>query len=518
MRTRAPASRAKIQVKLSVFDIVLAIITPLVALYLRDAYILAANDRTLTGVYWAISVICSLIAFIIFRIDGGIPRYWSVYDLMDVAKAVLTGEFMTCAFLFTITRLEGIPRSAPIVHALLLGAGLTIIRCLSHMGDKKRTFAGWPPSAACEHVIVIGLNDLSVLYLKFLDMVAGGSQRVIALLDAEARWIGRYVNGVRVYGPPEDLESLVEEFARHGVYTDRVVISCGPETLSGEVLEQIQNVCTKRNLAFALLPSLFDHGYRERARNGGAASEHQWEPTWHSPAGLVLPRYFRFKRIFDVLAAVILVIAFAVLWMAVALLALMDVGFPIFFWQQRVGMYGRSFLLYKIRTLRASGDWTSELAREEERLSGIGRLLRSTRLDEFPQLLNVLFGDMSLVGPRPLLPCDQPNQPAVRLMVRPGITGWAQVHGGILLSSDEKKELDEFYIRNASLWLDLCIMFKSIRSLVRGDRQSDKTPGVRALGDRQSPRGRHTASLRAETLAASPGGRVGQSLPTLLSD
>ena len=271
MRTRAPASRAKIHVKLSVFDIILALITPLAALYLRNAYILAADDRALTCIYWAVSVVCSLIAFIIFRIDGGIPRYWSVYDLMDVAKAVLTGEFMTCAFLFTINRLEGIPRSAPVVHALLLGVGLATIRCLSHTSDKKHAVAGRPPSAAREHVILIGVNDLSVLYLKFLDMVAGGSQRVVALLDAEARWIGRYVNGVRVFGPPEDLESLVEEFAQHGVYIDRVVVGGGSETLAGEVLEQIQDICTKRNLAFALLPSLFDHGFREPARDGGAS-------------------------------------------------------------------------------------------------------------------------------------------------------------------------------------------------------------------------------------------------------
>ena len=225
----------------------------------------------------------------------------------------------------------------------------------------------------------------------------------------------------------------------------------------------------------------------------------------------MLRRYFRFKRIFDIVAAVLLISAFAPLWMAVALLALVDVGLPFFFWQQRVGIYGRSFLLYKVRTLRASSDWTSEQTGEEkkERLSGIGRLLRNTRFDEFPQLLNVLFGDMSMVGPRPLLPCDQPDEPAVRLIVRPGITGWAQVHGGTLLLTDEKKELDEFYIRNASLWLDLCIMFKSIRSLVRGDRQSDKTLGVRPLGvswrNRQSPGGDTPASPRAGTLAASPG-------------
>jgi lipopolysaccharide/colanic/teichoic acid biosynthesis glycosyltransferase len=110
---------------------------------------------------------------------------------------------------------------------------------------------------------------------------------------------------------------------------------------------------------------------------------------------------------------------------------------------------------------------------ENQRLSWIGQLLRETSLDELPQLLNVLAGDMSLIGPRPLLPEDQPSNPTVRLLVRPGITGWAQVNGAKLLTPEEKDELDEWYIRNASLWLDLRILVLTVEFALRGPRRPE---------------------------------------------
>src|SRR5207248_2242991 len=109
------------------------------------------------------------------------------------------------------------------------------------------------------------------------------------------------------------------------------------------------------------------------------------------------------------------------------------------------------------------------------RISRIGALLRKSRLDELPQLLNVLVGDMSLIGPRPLLPHDQPPDPTLRLMVRPGITGWAQVNGGTLLTVSEKNACDEWYVRNASLWVDLKIIGKTALFVLTGERSPLKT-------------------------------------------
>jgi len=102
------------------------------------------------------------------------------------------------------------------------------------------------------------------------------------------------------------------------------------------------------------------------------------------------------------------------------------------------------------------------------RPSAVGQFLRATRLDELPQLLNVLFGEMSLIVPRPLLPEDQPTNTSMRLAVRPGISGWAQVNGAKLVTKEEKEKLDEWYVRNASLWLDLRILMMTIKVVMRG--------------------------------------------------
>jgi lipopolysaccharide/colanic/teichoic acid biosynthesis glycosyltransferase len=107
---------------------------------------------------------------------------------------------------------------------------------------------------------------------------------------------------------------------------------------------------------------------------------------------------------------------------------------------------------------------------ETHRVSAIGHLLRKTGLDELPQLLNVLVGELSLVGPRPLVPEDQPADPTIRLLVRPGITGWAQVNGGKQITSEEKDDLDEWYIRNASPWLDFRILLLTCRYVFVGKR------------------------------------------------
>src|SRR5256886_17640295 len=106
--------------------------------------------------------------------------------------------------------------------------------------------------------------------------------------------------------------------------------------------------------------------------------------------------------------------------------------------------------------------------------SAIGRFLRATRIDELPQFINVLLGDMSLIGPRPLLPEDQPSNTSLRLSVRPGISGWAQVNGAKLVTKKEKEKLDEWYVRNASLWVDLQIIMMTFKVILKGRVSSEE--------------------------------------------
>ncbi len=167
------------------------------------------------------------------------------------------------------------------------------------------------------------------------------------------------------------------------------------------------------------------------------------------------------KRIFDTSLSAIGLVALSPLLAALGVLVVVFLGFPPFFIQTRPGLHGRPFRLYKFRTMRDTRDASGRLLPDAERLTAFGRFLRAFSLDELPSLWNVLKGDMSLVGPRPLLMeyLDRytPEQ-ARRHEVRPGITGWAQVNGRNALSWEEKFKLDVWYVDNRSFRLDMKIL------------------------------------------------------------
>jgi len=174
------------------------------------------------------------------------------------------------------------------------------------------------------------------------------------------------------------------------------------------------------------------------------------------------------KRLFDFLVAAISLLFLLPLLLALTILVAVNLGRPAFFVQIRPGRAGRPFRILKFRTMRDLFDANAVPLPDEERLTPFGRWLRSTSLDELPELWNVVKGDMSLVGPRPLLMryVDRytPFQ-ARRQEVRPGITGWAQVRGRNALSWDEKFELDVWYVDNHSFWLDLKILALTVRQV-----------------------------------------------------
>jgi lipopolysaccharide/colanic/teichoic acid biosynthesis glycosyltransferase len=452
--------------------VTLAAITPFTALYLRNVDLVSARGMIVVDSFVLVSMTASLIAFRVFRISSTIPRYMSAGDLLDLAKAVVVGDLITTVVLFTITRLDGIPRSVPAIHALILGAAVFVSRGLASVADRNRQRADRPQGATALSVILIGLNDWSVFLLKFLQY-ARERWRVIAFLDEDSRWFGRSVDGVPIFGPPAHLEHLVEEFAAHGVRIDRVVIGGGAGELSAGALAEVRDICARCKLGLVFVPNVFE-------LNAAPSAGH---PAHRGPdlaAGSLFPPemrhtpYHRCKRFVDAVAALTLLLCLLPLLIFAAALVFFDVGLPLLFWQQRAGRGGRELQLYKLRTLRPPFDRRGRRVAEEKRLSWIGRLLRQTRIDELPQLVNVLVGDMSLIGPRPLLPKDEPPNPALRLMVRPGITGWAQVNGGTGLSPTEKEALDIWYIRNASLWVDLRIIGMTLLVLLRGERRSEK--------------------------------------------
>lgn len=183
----------------------------------------------------------------------------------------------------------------------------------------------------------------------------------------------------------------------------------------------------------------------------------------------------RAKRILDLVAAAALLALAAPLMLVVACAAWLGMGRPILFRQVRAGLGGRPFTLLKFRTMRTATTADGRLLSDAERITPLGRFLRRTSLDELPQLLNVLRGEMSLVGPRPLLmqylPRYSPEQ-ARRHDVPPGITGWAQIHGRNAIDWDEKLALDVWYVDHWTLALDLQILWGTLAA-VFSTRQVD---------------------------------------------
>jgi sugar transferase EpsL len=179
----------------------------------------------------------------------------------------------------------------------------------------------------------------------------------------------------------------------------------------------------------------------------------------------------RGKRWLDVAGALAALAAAAPLIAGVALLVRLRLGSPVLFRQERVGRDGRVFRLLKFRTMTNERDAAGRLMPDDRRLTPVGLFLRRWSLDELPQLVNVLRGEMSLVGPRPLLvrylPRYTPRQ-RQRHAVRPGITGWAQVHGRNLLSWEDRFERDLWYVENASLGVDLRILLLTVRAALGG--------------------------------------------------
>ncbi len=183
------------------------------------------------------------------------------------------------------------------------------------------------------------------------------------------------------------------------------------------------------------------------------------------------------KRLFDILISLLVLILCLPLFMGIALAVFYSMGFPILFKQQRPGLHNKPFMMYKFRTMNDARDADGRLLPDEQRLTRFGKFLRSTSLDELPELINVLKGEMSMVGPRPLLMdyLDRytPRQ-AQRHLVRPGITGWAQINGRNDQTWKERLKMDVWYAHNWDLLLDLQILARTALIVFRREGISAK--------------------------------------------
>ncbi len=464
MRPGAPTSKTRFSWRLSPFDVTWAIIAPFIALGLRNPALLNFGGHGLPHSYQyaAVTIAYAVPAFLFFRLSEGMSRYLSAQDIWSVVAATLTVVAASDVTMFVINRLEGVPRSTPLIYGLVLGAGLLGGRALAqwlHRDRPREIVDGAEPHL--RRIVLVGVDHFAATVIKLTDCQQPRTTQIIVALDARERLNGRTINGVKIVGRPGDLEAVVDEYVVHGIEIDEVWLA--DNAMTRREMERIEHQCRAlgvraRPLAEALNLS---------PRHAPPFRESRPQPQIVAPHAAT----FRFKRVLDVVVATILLIILAPLAAAIVVLTYFDVGAPVTFWQQRIGRGGREFFLFKFRTYKAPFHRNGGPVAHDSRLSKIGAVIRATRLDEIPQLFNILRGDMSLIGPRPLLPVDQPADPRSRLLVRPGVTGWAQVIGGTAVSAEEKDALDVWYIHHATPLLDLKIILRTLKVVFHGEKK-----------------------------------------------
>ena len=182
--------------------------------------------------------------------------------------------------------------------------------------------------------------------------------------------------------------------------------------------------------------------------------------------------YQHIKRLLDLVLAISLLVALSPFLLVVAVIIRITMGSPVIFKQVRSGLHERPFTILKFRTMINAYDKDGDLLPDKMRLNSLGRILRRTKLDELPELWNVLRNDMSLIGPRPTLLEQIKNyteEQSKRLSVIPGMTGWAQVNGNTKLNWEDRITLDIWYINNWSLWLDFRIIIRTLKVIISGE-------------------------------------------------
>jgi len=468
-------------------DLLWVLLAPAAALLLRDNFEIFPDRFEAIAPYSAISIAIAAIVFPIAGINRSIWRYTSLREALRIAGAVAFSVALALGAAFALNRLDGVARSLPLIEWLLLVAAMTGTRVAMRLlcagmraKEELRPVDGLDQHL--EHLLVVGLNRATEFYLTSIAEFAPKRMLVAGILAQGREVRGRSLQGHKVLGSPDELPQILAQLEVHGVAIERIVMTQPIEQLSRGAREAL--LAAERSQGVIIDPFIERLGVMAlsgpRGSRGADGAKRKPSTGQASVTAALtierasLTRYAPAKRFGDVCGGMLLAVALAPIGALVGLLVALDVGFPLLFWQLRPGCHGRPFKLYKFRTMAPAHDAAGNRIPDEQRSTVIGRCLRRLRLDELPQLYNILRGEMSLVGPRPLLPVDQPGTGDARLLARPGLTGWAQVNGGRGLSADDKAALDIWYLRNASFWLDLRILLRTLVMVVTGERRNDR--------------------------------------------
>ena len=460
------------------YDIACICITLVAALYLRHGFPLV-QEGTQKDLYLLLLVTfgSALLVLPMMHTYTSMWRFTSNSELASIMLAVALVILISNSSLFLISRLQMMPRSVPPMHWALSALAMCGSRLLA-----RRLFGPTHPQsknhhALKQHVMVVGACHAAELYIQFVKRIIQHPVVIEGFVDSDKSLTNWMFQKYKILGTPEDLPHILEQFHVHGVHIRQIILAQLMDDLPKATKKMLLEL--ERDGIIELVHFGKQMGPQLQPRSKKSVAQFYQKAVaissnaYGKPAGI----YPYIKRGFDIVVGIALVILLLPVMAITGLLVALDVGLPVLFWQQRPGLYGKPFRLYKFRTMRKAGrklneDRLAHKSGDKNRTSIIGKWIRRLRLDEFPQLFHIIVGTMSFVGPRPLLPDDQPHRGEVRLSVRPGATGWAQIHGGDALTPQEKLVLDKWYISHMSLMLDISIMLRSLLVVLKEDVQT----------------------------------------------
>jgi lipopolysaccharide/colanic/teichoic acid biosynthesis glycosyltransferase len=469
-------------------------VASVLAYYIRTPYAAFDLAETLTSPYVLTG---TAFVFLGLHAAGTGREIWNLSTarvfgriLMVVALAI----FLSLAVIFTLTRLEGVPRSIPLLQLVFCGVLLMLARLVAQQHARIKRTGGFQPLSTSgntrlksQSVIIVGVNSLTGVMLRLIEAHAPEHLDVVGFVTISRKQLGRTAFGHRILGHVNSIADICAGLQTHGVDVRQVLLAVPRAALPAEGLAQLNSLVQSGDLAFLELADLMSFSSDadigdEEGMEASSAPDPGIDPgaAQARPAGLQVDDrdleamarrpYWLIKRGLDMALSALALILVSPLLVLITLLIAARMGRPVLFWQRRPGMGGKPFHVLKFRTMRAEVDANGNRLTDAERTDGLGNWLRRSRLDELPQLINILRGDMSIVGPRPLLPRDLAEGHTSRLVVRPGLTGWAQVVGGRAISAEDKAALDIWYVYSASMALDLRIMLKTIPMVLFGEK------------------------------------------------
>lgn len=452
------------QVAMLVVSDILAVICASAAAYYSRYYLLHAffnNHDYSTGFYFQYLPFMVIFFLTVFLLSGLYKPYKGlsqVNEFVLITKSVFTVTVVSIILLY----LTGNPHSKTVV-LLLFFYTLVFVPSLRWLSRKffKRVSSG-KSEREKTRVLIVGTQEIGRLICRKLQSTASVETTIVGFIDRDPLNVGISIDGYDVIGSFDDLGKIIDS---HGIHEVFVALPMMPQE---EILSLVNKISGKEGVHFHIISNLFDLVSAEID-----IAEHNNIPITYLKNENVELVHIIVKRLFDIfVSAVVLLVTFP-FWILIMIAIKLETDGPSIFRQERVGKNGKIFQIHKFRTMyseTAKFEY-SPSSPDDKRITKVGKFLRKTSLDEFPQFLNVLKGEMSLVGPRPEMPFiveQYKHWQRERLKVKPGLTGLWQIMGRKDLPLHDSLEYDFYYIKNQSLLLDLTILIKTIPIILLG--------------------------------------------------